>query len=242
MPTINETGHNKNIANFADLIAFCTGYGTKYVPSKAIYKLTALNSKLLLCQTKLNEVNIDNTNFNNQVNTRINLFKNYKPTATRIVNALSVTDATAETIKNAKTINRKIQGIRAGTIVLPSDPNQPTPKTISVSQQSYDSKIEQLNELIAVIKSEASYNPNEIDLKVATLESYKVALENINGSVSTSYVKVSNSRISRDKEMYNATTGLYDIAQGVKDYTKSAFGSNSVEYKQISKIKFTKPR
>ena len=29
MASKSETGHSKNVANFEDLISFCTGYGTK---------------------------------------------------------------------------------------------------------------------------------------------------------------------------------------------------------------------
>jgi len=35
MASTSETGHAKNVANFEDLISFCTGYGTAYNPSKA---------------------------------------------------------------------------------------------------------------------------------------------------------------------------------------------------------------
>ncbi|MBK7148718.1 MAG: hypothetical protein IPH78_07800 [Bacteroidetes bacterium] len=35
MASTTETGHAKNVANFEDLISFCTGYGASYNPSKA---------------------------------------------------------------------------------------------------------------------------------------------------------------------------------------------------------------
>ncbi|MBI4929199.1 MAG: hypothetical protein HY841_00430, partial [Bacteroidetes bacterium] len=45
MASTTETGHAKNVANFEDLISFCTGYGTSYNPSKAGIKLPALNTQ-----------------------------------------------------------------------------------------------------------------------------------------------------------------------------------------------------
>ena len=45
MASTTETGHAKNVANFEDLISFCTGYGAPYNPSKASIKLAALGTK-----------------------------------------------------------------------------------------------------------------------------------------------------------------------------------------------------
>ncbi len=44
MASTSETGHAKNVANFEDLISFCTSYGTANNPSKAAIQLPALNT------------------------------------------------------------------------------------------------------------------------------------------------------------------------------------------------------
>ena len=44
MASTSETGHAKNVANFQNLIAFVTGYGATYNPSKKCFKATATNS------------------------------------------------------------------------------------------------------------------------------------------------------------------------------------------------------
>ena len=51
MPTYYETGHAKNIANFQDLIAFCTGYGATYNPTKTALKLPQLTAYIQLQTT-----------------------------------------------------------------------------------------------------------------------------------------------------------------------------------------------
>lgn len=61
-----------------------------------------------------------NTAYNNAVNDRMLGFKPLKPTATRIIGALAATDATTEVLKDAKTINRKLQGQRAKAIEQPT--------------------------------------------------------------------------------------------------------------------------
>ena len=242
MPSANETGHAKNVANLSDLISFCTGYGPTYNPSKASIKLASLNTLLADAQTTINEVNIQNTAYNNAVNTRILAFKNLKPLSTRIVNALSATDATTETIKDAKTVNKKVQGQRATAIPTQTDPNLPAPATISTSQQSYDQLIQHLDRMLTILNAEPTYTPNEADLQIATLTAYQNTLITANNNVTATYTDISNARITRNTTLYKKTTGLYDIAMSVKDYVKSVFGSTSPQYKQISKIQFTKPR
>jgi hypothetical protein len=67
-------------------------------------------------------------------------------------------------------------------------------------------------------------------------------LKNTNTAVVNLTTPISNARINRNKILYLAVTGLYDIQLEVKKYVKSLFGATSPEYKQISGIKFTKGR
>jgi hypothetical protein len=141
-------------------------------------------------------------------------------------------------IKDAKTINRKIQGKRAKEITTPTDPNTPAPNTISASQQSYDQLIEHFAKLFALLKSEPSYAPNESDLRIPTLDALLTQLRADNTNVMNAYTAVSNARISRDVTLYQDNTGLVPTALDVKGYIKSVFGATSDQYKQVSKIAF----
>jgi hypothetical protein len=141
-------------------------------------------------------------------------------------------------IKDAKTINRKIQGKRAKEITAPTDPNTPAPNTISASQQSYDQLIEHFAKLFALLKSEPSYAPNESDLRIPTLDALLTQLRADNTNVMNAYTAVSNARISRDVTLYQDNTGLVPTALDVKGYIKSVFGATSDQYKQVSKIAF----
>ena len=240
MPSTSETGHAKNVANFQDLIAFVTGYGPTYNPSKAALKLANLQTKITAEQANLSTVIAKNTTYNTAVNERFAAFDNIRGLTTRVINALSSTDASDKTIADAKGFNRKIQGKKAsGTAVAPTDPATPAPKTISASQQSYDQLTQHLNGLISTIQSEPTYAPNENDLKVTTLTSKAATMLAKNNAVATEYTAISNARIARDKGLYTDKTGLVAIAGDVKDYVKSVFGFTSAEYKQISKIKFS---
>lgn len=242
MPSTSETGHAKNVANFEDFISFVTAYGATYNPSKASIKLANLNA--IFTQAKADITNVMNKTvvFNNTSNVRATLFEPLQKLSTRLVQALSSTDATSELIKDAKAVNRKLQGKRAKATETPTDPNAPAPNTISASQQSYDQLIEHFSKLIEILKSEPTYTPNETDLKIITLTAQLTALKTANTNVTNAYTAISNARIARDKTLYKEKTGMYDVTLDVKNYVKSLYGISSPEFKQLSKIKFSKPK
>ena len=242
MASTSEVGHAKNVANFQDLIEFVIGYGETYNPSKNSLKLPQLIALRETAQTKLNDVIAKNTIYNNKVNERMVAFGNLKSFSTRLVNALQTTDATNETINNAKTFNRKMQGKKASTTQAPTDPNAPAPATISTSQQSYDQLIQHLTGLKSVLETEPSYTPNEIELQIATIDSKIADLSVKNTAVATAYTNISNSRISRNETLYTSDNGIFETASEVKKYIKSVFGASSPQYNQVSGIKFSKPK
>jgi len=238
MASTSETGHAKNIANFQDLIAFVTGYGATYNPSKNSLKIPQLTALISTSQTKLADVVTKNTAYNNIVNDRIIAFTGLKGLSTRLISALETTNASKEKINDAKGFNRKMQGKRASAVQTQNDPNAPAPTTISASQQSYDQLIQHFAGLISVLQSETSFLPNENELKIATLSAKQLDLISKNNAVATAYVTVSNSRIARDKILYDDATGLVDTALEVKKYVKSVYGVTSPEYAQVKGIEF----
>ena len=238
MASTSEVGHAKNVANFQDLIEFVTAYGTTYNPSKNALKLPQLIALKASADTTLADVITKNTNYNNKVNERITAFSGLKSLSTRLVNALQTTDATTETIGNAKTFNRKMQGKKASSSQTPTDPNTPAPTTISTSQQSYDQLIQHLAGLTSVLEAETSYTPNETDLQVVTLQTKIADLTAKNTAVATAYASISNSRIARNETLYSSSTGLVETANEVKKYVKSVFGASSPQFAQVKGIQF----
>ena len=238
MKSQSETGHAKNVANFQDLIEFVTGYGAAYNPTKTSLQLPQLIALKANADAALTDVINKNTNYNAKVNERLIAFSDIRPLATRLINALQTTNATDETIKDAKTFNRKMQGKRASAVQTLTDPNAPAPKTISISQQSYDQLIQHFAGLTAILESEPSYTPNEAELAVATLQAKIAELTAKNTAVATAYTGVSNARIDRNKVLYDTDLGLVETAFEVKKYVKAVFGASSPQYAQISGIKF----
>ena len=245
MASTSETGHAKNVANFEDLISFCNGYGATYNPSKDALTIGKLQDLQAKAKASLQQTKTTKTSFDNATNARQLAFKDLKPLATKIVNALSVSGATTLAVDDAKTINRKIQGAKANggtkTPAIPADPNAPAPtdKTISTSQQSYDSLIDHYTKLIEAVSQDANYKPNETELKTATLQTKLDGLKTSNTDLINGFTSWSNARINRNTTLYNPLTGLVQTALEVKKYVKSVFGATSPQFKQVSGLEFT---
>ena len=240
MSSTSEVGHAKNMANFANLIAYCTAYGATYNPSKATLQLASLNTLLTTAQTELSSVTTAKNAFDTATGDRQLAFEPLKSLVTKVFNFLSVTDATEQTIADAKTINNKLQGRRSGTVseTSPTEGGTP-PNTVSVSRQSYDMLTENFSALIDLVSSVPSYTPNETELTVTSLTTFHSNLQTANTNVINAEVVYSNARISRNTILYAENTGLVDISLEVKKYVKAVFGATSPQYKQISGIKFT---
>lgn len=242
MKSHSETGHAKNVANLEDLISFCVGYGPDYNPSKEELKIAELNNLYVASEAKIEDVTSSKNAFDTVVGIRMDAFKPIKALATRIINALDATDATQEVVKDAKTINRKIQGT-SSKAKEKEEPvlNAEDKKSISTSQQSYDRIIDSFSKLLDLVKSEILYNPNESELKITTLATKLAALKTANTNVVNTYTIYSNAIIARDEVLYTNPNNLVDVALNVKKYVKSVYGATAPKYKQISGIEFKRP-
>lgn len=254
MNSISEVGHAKNVANFEDLISYCAGYGVTYNPSLNAIKLANLNTLKTSALSSLSAVSTAYTSYKNATNSRELVFLPIKKLSTRIISALKASGVPEQTIKDALTINRKLQGKSAKlkktestsksveSTLSTSGPIETLPveddASISTSQQSYDSIIEYFGKLIDLLGSITAYNPNEADLKVSALNTLLASMKTANTVVINATTVVSNSRINRNELLYKPVVGLVDVAGEVKSYVKSVYGSGSGQFKQVSKLRF----
>jgi len=243
----SETGHAKNVANFEALISFCTGYGASYNPSKSSIKLPVLNTLHTAAKDKMSEVKTAESAWSDAVGAREILFKPLSKLTTRILNALAASDVSAPSVDNAKTIANKIQGKRATPKnspppIDPTVPQEETPQKISASQMGFDNRIDNLDKLIKLLTAQTGYAPNETELSTTALTTLLANLKVANTAAINTNTNLSNARIDRDKVLYLPETGLVDIVDDVKKYVKSLFGASTPQYKQISGLKFTRPR
>lgn len=238
MASTSETGHNKNVTNLETLIIRCQGLGGAYNPSNSQITIPSLTTFYQESKQLVKEVKTTEAPFNEVEGRRKLVFKPLKPTGTKFLNALKGANAPSSVVADAETINRKLQGKRADNSPTETPIGEIPKDKVSVSQQSYEMQVDHFEKLIEVGTIEPSYNPNEVPLKIATLNAYKDELFAINTEVKTKYVPYSNALKNRNAKLYNPETGIVSVTQQVKNYVKSAFGATSPEYKSISKLVF----
>lgn len=248
MTNFSEVGHAKNVANFEDLISRCVGFGATYNPFLTAIKIANMNTLKTTAQNALSTVISNTTAFKLAEDNREAIFEPLKAFATRIMAAMSACGVGDAIIKDAITINRKIQGRRAKPVKEVAktesktiDPNNPLPldpKHISAMQLSYDSLIEHYSKLIDLLSSIPAYNPNEPELKVAGLNTLLASMKAANTAHINATTNAISARINRNELLYKKGTGLLDVAQECKDYVKSIYGVKSPKYKEVSAIQF----
>ena len=239
MPSTSEVGHAKNVANLQKLTEQVITF-TNYNPPVDNLKVVNLQTLYTTASAKLNEVE-DKRNANkNAITVRQSAFENLKSTATKIINHLEILGLPSGTIDQAKSLNRVIQGGQKKAVTALEEGKEET-KTVSTSRQSYTQMAENFGILLQLLGTIPTYNPNEDDLKLANLETYKISLVSSTQSVDQTEAELNNKLIERDQLLYADGTGLYSIAQNVKKYVKSLYGATSTEYANVSAIKFTSP-
>ena len=239
MPSTSEVGHAKNVANLQKLTEQVTVY-TLYNPPVDNLKIANLQTLYTTASTKLNEVEEKRNANKNAITLRQSAFESLKSTCTRIINQLEIIGLPQGTIDQAKSLNRLIQGGQKKTSTPPEEGKE-EPKTVSTSRQSYTQQAENFGILLQLLSTIPTYNPNEDDLKLANLNTYKESLVSSTQSVDQTEAELNNKLIERDNILYTDGTGLYSIAQNVKKYVKSLYGATSTEYANVSAIKFTSP-
>ena len=241
MPSQSEVGHAKNVANLQKLTEQVTVY-TLYNPPIESLTVPNLQTLYTTSSTKLNEVEEKRNANKNAIALRQSAFENLKPTSTKIINHLDILGLLQGTLDQAKSLNRLIQGGQKKTIILPENPDNGQPSTtnpISTSRQSYTQQAENFGILLQLLSTIPTYNPNEDDLKLANLNTYKDSLVSSTQSVDQTEAELNTKLIERDQLLYADGTGLYTIAQNVKKYVKSLYGATSPEYANVSSIEFT---
>ena len=237
MPSTSEVGHAKNVANLQKLTEQVTVY-TLYNPPVDNLKVANLTALYTTASTKLSEVEDKRNSNKNAITLRQSAFENLKSTCTKIINHLEILGLPQGTIDQAKSLNRLIQGGQKKTTTPPEEGKEEV-KTASTSRQSYTQQAENFGILLQLLGTISAYNPNEDDLKLATLNTYKESLMSATQSVDQTEAELNNKLIERDNILYADRTGLYTIAQNVKKYVKSIYGATSPEYTNVSSIEFT---
>jgi hypothetical protein len=245
MASKSEAGLKINVANLETLISYCNGYGARYNPVNPSLHLTAMNTMLKNAQTELEKVNYALSLRNTAITARHYAFEPLTAIVTKVVYAAKAAGLQAMAVGEIEAIARKLKGTRktaklVATAGKPLTPEEEARKYISASQLQFDSRIENLDKLIQLLKAQSLYSPNESELSVAGLTTLLDNMKSTNSAAIVAETALSNARLQRNMVLYDDVSGLVYVGKSAKIYIKSVFGPSSPEFKQLSKLKFIK--
>ena len=239
MASKSESGHVINVSNFKLLIDKCGVLGGAYQPSNPDLTIVNLTAQWVVADAAQGTINAAMQQSKEPINERQLLFKPLSKLVTRVVNVVKSTKASAELKRDVKGIGDKIRGVRKVKKVVDGEAEE---QTVSTSHMSFVMRAENFLSLINLLKGVGEYAPNEVELKIASLEVLYNNMKQRNDAIGTIIAPVENARMERDEALYKEGTGIVDVAQLAKNYVKGAFEAGSNEYKLVSGIKFTRKR
>jgi hypothetical protein len=239
----SETGHAKNVASFSELIEALKDLGGKYQPGNEDIQLWRLGRKEEAVAKTMSDFGTAFQADKNAENERTEVFAGLDSYSTRIVGVLNSSKGISPlSIKDAQSIMTKMRGKRSATgtkeIEEAKIAGLEAPRTISVSQQSFDQKIVQFTTLKKLVETQPGYVPNEADLKLTAITDYETQLKTSNAAKVSTDSKLTNARIARDVQLYYPETGVVALSKAIKNYVKSVFTASNINFKKIKAIPF----
>lgn len=234
----SEVGHIKNLENFYDLIQFCIRFEASYNPAAPHLTIPSIQAKYEESKELQDIVNDTFSNSTHKINDRQKLFEQLPKRTTRVIQYLTASTNDKKIIADARRFSNKIHGNPSKPETKDNQEGQETNQPRSNSQRSFDKMMEHFENLILLLEKEPLYTPNETDLSVAGLRTFLTELNDADKAYTASLVPYKKALTNRDESMYDEPSGLVPLANNVKTYIKSVFGIKSLEYKEISKIKF----
>lgn len=242
---MSKSGHAINVANFESIIIILVNLGAAYNPSQALILLSALQDKLAEAQNAINAENAAESVEKDAGNERVEEYMGIGKLVTKVGNAVALNVNDDLFNADLRTQIRKIGGKRAGDAPV-DDPATPdideSLAKHSVSQQSYDDILATFAVIIAMLKTQPAYKPNEEDVKIAALEAKFAAMQTKNNAAKAATAASKSAREARDTVLYDETTGVLKLVKLIKAYIKQIFPKDSPTYDSVMAFQFTKPR
>ncbi len=238
-----SSGANSNVTNLKMLNSAILGYGETYNPANTLITPAALQTAYLLGLGAVNAVdNILPAN-SNAKNVRSKAFDSMGKLATRAGNAFKSLVADESARVHIRSLIHLIQRGRVNAVKSKATINEAgeDPSTVKENashKSGYEKQLDNFYRLIQFLASFPAYKPNEAELTVEALSAFHTELTKDNQLVADTQIQLDQSRMNREKVLYQPITGLVHTCNDSKSYIKSVFGANSPEYKQISKLKF----
>jgi hypothetical protein len=227
------------VTNFIRLYELVFGFGSRYAAIVARLMLDNLRTVRDSAVAAMAALDREMPNYLKALSARDEAFAPLSKLVTRIGFVIDTLHVDKDTAKAIRELIRKLHGERAKA---KKDVPQEEHKYISVSQLSFDQRIENFNKLVELLIKEPLYKPTDADLITAHLTDMLAAMRNSNVAAIDAEIPVLNTRNDRNRVLYTPIDGLVDVGNDVKRFIRGSLGPNSDEYNDVKGLEFTKKR
>ena len=235
MASVSETGHNKNVANFASAIQVLVEMGSLYNPTNPNLLLANLNPVKTNLGGTITFLNNKKPVYKNAVANREILIAELPSRLTMSLNYAKSTNISQTDKENISSQVKKMRGDKKAKVV---NPETAEGDSISTSQMSYDSRIANFDTYISQLSSLAEYNPNETVIQIADFQNYHQKLTNSSTLVNSAGNELITGRKNRNNILYNDQINVIQLMRDIKAYLKSLGSAAEPYYKAIVKLQF----
>lgn len=235
MPITSETGHNKNVANFSTAFQILEEMGALYNPANANLKLDKLAPIKKSLADVIEVLDQKKPLYKNAVAEREVEIAKLNKLITRSLNLAKSLEIPEQSKEHLSSLAKKIRGSQTAK---PRNPENAEKATISTSQQSFDSRLANLNTYIGQLSSLTAYAPNEAELQTDTFKKFHFKVASLNSIVNTAGNELLTARKNRDQILY---LDQYNAMQQIKDskaYLRSLGDLAAPYYKALVKLQF----
>jgi hypothetical protein len=241
MPT--ESGNRKVTDNYRQIIDHVTA-DVNFNPANPLITKAALAAHHTAVTGALDDVDNADAPYKIAVNNRQEAFDPVSTLMRRSFAMMKASGASKAELADGQTLLRKITGVRKSPKIK-DDPKTPATegdKQHSASQMSFANRRGNVAAYVAIVANVSSYNPNESELKLASLQALIADLDAKNNAVSAAFVPLGQARGVRDGILYLDEDCLVNRAALIKAYVAAAFGRDSQLFKAIKGLDFRRPR
>ena len=235
MASTSETGHSKNVANFATAIQVLVEMGSLYNPTNPNLIIANLNPIKTNLGTTITFLNNKKPAYKNAVADREILIAQLPSRLTMSLNYAKSTNISQTDKENLASQVKKMRGDKKAKVV---NPDTAEGDSISTSQMSYDSRIANLDTYISQLSSLNEYIPNETVIQIADLQSFHQNLTNSSTLVNSAGNELITGRKNRNDVLYNNPLNVIQLVREIKAYLKSLGTAAEPYYKAIVKLQF----
>lgn len=235
MASTNETGHNKNVANFNAVYHILEEMGPLYNPTNDKLQLSNLADFRNRLQVAVIELNNKQPVYKNAVASRETAIAPLGKLMTKALNYAKSLDISSTDKENIAKQAKKIRGDQKPKAV---NPETKETEGISTSQMSYDSRLANLNAFTHQLSSLYQYAPNEPEISIPQLQTMHAELTELSNAVNVAGNALITARKNRNQILYKDQTNIIQLVRDIKAYVKSLGDTAKPYYSALVKLKF----